>query len=279
MKFKLPDHIRYVVIGDPIGHSLSPVMQNTAFGREVYGKMSVAAADLPEFCEWAKQRLDGFNVTIPHKEAVYALVDRLDRSAVIAGGVNTVKVEDGLLTGYSTDGYGLEMALQDNFAWQSGSSGGVLFVGAGGAAKSIAGRLAADGVTAFYIANRTLARAEALAQTVRNINPGAEVFCAEKPEQFVSKANVILQCTSLGLHEDDAPPFDFTSMDGKAAVFDLVYNRETKLGRYCREHGIRFADGRDMLVYQGAKAFEIWTGKMPDTGAMKACLNRELAVK
>ncbi len=271
----------YMVIGYPIAHSKSPQMQNAAFeycglGRP-YASEEVSREEgkLADFCRRAAENLKGFNITVPHKESMLALCDELDHSAVNAGGVNTVKVENHRLTGFSTDGYGLEMALRRAFDWEIAGNT-ALFIGAGGAARAAAGHFAARGLKKLLLINRTPEKAEKILNDCRQINPALEGDFSSEPGDFFEQSSLVVQFTSLGLKDDDAPPFDFSLLKpGKHSVFDAIY-RETPLSRYCGEKGVNFADGREMLIYQGAKAFEIWTGITAPVEVMRRALEKAI---
>lgn len=262
---------KYLVIGYPVGHSRSPGMQNAAFeyhklGRP-YGMEEVAPEKLAEFVKRAAGSLAGFNATVPHKEALIPLMDEIDPAAKLAGSVNTVKIENGRLCGSSTDGIGLQRALEYNF----GAGGRVrdnsfLFLGAGGAARATAFHLAANGAKKIVIANRTIERAETLAGEISAAFSDVEISTvllnsAKALAAALDDARVLLQCTSLGLRDGDpAPlPLELLRPGMDIAVFDAIY-RDTPILRHCRQQGIPAADGSEMLVQQGAASFESWTG-------------------
>lgn len=172
----------YAVIGDPVGHSRSPGMQNAAFEHyrlgSPYVKRHVRPGELGAFVEEARRTLAGFNCTVPHKSAIIPYLDEVDPKALAASSVNTVTVrEDGTLAGTSTDGYGLEMALETNFG-RPLAGAEVCFIGCGGAAHATSFHLAERGVRTIRLANRTLSKAEELAEKLRAANPGLAVETA-----------------------------------------------------------------------------------------------------
>lgn len=284
-RFELPDDaVRYAVIGDPVAHSLSPAMHNAAFaalGRpERYGKFHVTASELPEFVAFAQQRLKGFNITVPHKNAILPFLDEITPEAQRVHSVNTVSIRDGRLCGDSTDGYGLETALREAFGFQAAGAT-VALLGAGGAAQAVAGYLVHHGVRRLVIVNRTPARAHALAQLLAGhhktellvipVDDGATL------RQIFGEADVVIQATSSGLHPEDAPPVTFAWLAGAQAVFDMIYHT-TPIQNFARAHGIACADGRGMLLHQGARSFTIWTGGEAPVEVMRRALDAAIAV-
>lgn len=275
----------YAVIGDPVGHSRSPGMQNAAFEfyhlGSPYLKIHVRPEELGAFVARARRELAGFNCTVPHKAAIIPYLDEADPKALAASSVNTVTVgEDGRLTGTSTDGYGLEMALEESFGrTPSGSS--VCFIGCGGAAHATSFHLAECGVKTIRLANRTLETADALAGKLRAANPGLTIETArpddrETLERWFADTDFLIQATSLGLRESDPAPFDLGLLHAglRLAVFDTIY-RDTLLLKRAREAGLPAAGGAAMLLYQGAKSFELWTNRPAPIEAMRAGMEGE----
>jgi len=270
--------MKFLVIGDPIAHSLSPAMQNAGFEfyhlGSPYDKRQVTLAELPAFAEYARKHLAGFNITVPHKNAIIPFLDEITPEAKLAESVNTVAVRDGKLYGYSTDGYGLQKALESAFDCRL-SGKAILFIGCGGAVQATACHLATLGVSAIYIVNRTLDKADALAAKIRQIAPAATVRTASPGNadilrDFLHHADILVQGSSLGLKADDPAPFDLSLLDGvkNLCVFDTIY-KETKLLAAARRLHLPAAGGLPMLLYQGAKAFEIWLGRPAPLEAMK----------
>ena len=270
----------YAVIGDPVEHSRSPGMQNAAFEfhhlGSPYGKYHVRPAELGRFVAFAKRQLAGFNCTVPHKAAIIPYLDEVDPDALAAESVNTVTVaEDGRLSGTSTDGYGLEMALRENFG--AGVEGTEFcFIGCGGAAHATAFHLARRGAGAIRIANRTVEKAEELAAKLQKLFPSLTLETAAPGDRgtlsrWFTRTNVLVQATSLGLKPGDPPPFDLELLtpDLKLAVFDTIY-LDTPLLKRAKELGLPAAGGSAMLLYQGAKSFEIWTGLAAPIEEMRA---------
>lgn len=276
--FTLDEKIKYVVIGDPVAHSLSPEMQNPGFETlgmgECYGKLHVTSETFPEFVDFARQRLDGFNITVPHKQTIIPYLDSISREASLAESVNTVILKDGRMHGESTDGWGLENALKEAFGFKL-PGGRVLFIGCGGAVQATAFHFAAHGAAGLYFANRTLSKAEALGAKILKNYPECECCsCAldDGPglEEFIKRAQVVVQGTSLGLKNSDPMPLN-PELLKDVCFYDTIY-KETPLLKAAERAGLKTADGRTMLLHQGAKSLELWTGKKAPIEKMRRAL-------
>jgi shikimate dehydrogenase len=275
------------VIGHPIGHSLSPRMHNAAFAAEridpvggadyIYVAMDVRPDRLrTAVAGLAALGFVGFNVTMPHKEAVLSLVDELEDTARIAGAVNTVVVgEGGLLRGLNTDGSGFVEACEE--AGISFAGRRVLILGAGGAAAAIAVAVLAEGASRLYVANRTLRKAEELCAKLPEAAGGAEVLAYpfDRVEDGAAEAEVLINATYLGMKEGDPLPFSAASLNAEKIVCDAVYlsGGETALIRRAREAGARVVPGGRMLLYQGVQAQRVWTGREPNVEVMSDALS------
>ena len=275
---------RYGIVGWPVAHSVSPAMQEAGFralGREAVYELYETAPDALEcrFRELRTAGLCGWNVTVPHKEAAVHLVDDLDPAAARAGSVNTVVARDGRLAGYSTDGYGLATALDEAFGL--GLPGArQLYLGTGGAARAGAVYAALNGVAAIILVNRTLSRAEALAATITAAVPGFPVRClpladATAVAAALRQCDVLIQCTSLGLRPEDDLPLAPALLPPKLAVYDMIYGRTPFLQAAARQ-GCAVADGRGMLLHQGCRSLELWTGRPAPVAAMREALDQAL---
>ena len=269
----------YAVIGDPIAHSLSPVMQNAGFrtaGLDAdYSAIHVKNEELGEFVKKAGSELSGFNITVPHKNAIIPFLDELSENARLCGSVNTVTVEGGKLKGESTDGYGLETALRESFGIDvAGNS--FCFLGCGGAARAAAFYFASKGPRRIFFINRTVSKADELASEISKAFPGFETAACSPLDdvlvkEFLAESKVLIQCTSLGLKSDDPPPIDPEIIPEGICLYDTIY-KKTALLKYAAENGIRHADGRSMLLHQGAKSFSIWTKVPAPIEAMREAL-------
>ncbi len=271
---------RYALIGWPVAHSASPLMQEAAFRAAGRAASYELIAVPPEKLSEAVQRLQkegysGWNVTVPHKEAVLPLMDILDPEAEKTGSVNTVLPKQGKLWGYSTDGYGLARALERNFQLQiSGTC--ILFLGTGGAARAAAVYAAIKGASVITLVNRTLSRAEAVAESIRRVSPACQVRVLSLSDQSavtaaMKEAQVLIHSTSLGLHPQDPMPFPPQKIPSGLPVFDMIYGN-TSFQQCLRSQGNPVASGWDMLLYQGCRSFELWTGLPAPEQAMRQAL-------
>ena len=268
------------VVGYPVGHSLSPRMHNASFAATgldyVYVPLKVRPEDLPAAVNGLRALgFRGFNVTMPHKETILPLLDGLDEVATHTGAVNTVVVEEEGLRGTNTDGSGFVEACEE--AGVSFDGAGVLLVGAGGAAASIAVAVLGEGARELRILNRSRWRAANLRERLWGTYPGTtiSVHDATDPKGAARRADVIVNATYLGMKTEDPLPVPVGSLGLDAAVCDAVYipGGETRLIRAARERGLLAVPGARMLLYQGAQAHRIWTGKEPDIRAMSDALS------
>lgn len=264
-----------MVIGNPAKHSLSPVMQNAAFEiigeGAVYGCKELELDELASFAAFAGKNLRGFNITAPYKREIMRFCRKIDPEALEAASVNTVKIVDGDLYGYSTDGYGLVKALECELGINVKKSG-IVIIGAGGAASAAAIALKHYGAERIIVVNRSFDKAEQLAAKVNGVAVALEDKKSLIP--LLNSAAVVINSTSLGLKPGDPAPLDRSELEVCHAVFDMVY-LPTELQRHSAELGIPVASGLAMLLYQGAKAFEIWTGKPAPVDAMRRALYQE----
>jgi shikimate dehydrogenase len=207
---------------------------------------------------------------VPHKEAVIPFLDELTPAAAAARAVNTIAVRaGGSLLGHSTDGPGFLADLREHEV----AATRALVIGAGGAARAVVHALAERGVE-VAVAARSVERAELLCDELRRTGPGlASLSAYAFPGALAAlapKADLIVNATSLGLHEGDELPWDPAApLSSGQVVYDLIYNRETPFLRLARERGARAIDGLGMLVHQGAAAFELWTGQAAPVGVMR----------
>jgi len=279
----MPDHVlklnsstRLVgLIGWPVTHSRSPAMQNAAFAalglNYAYVALPVTSGRVGEAVRGlAALGFAGANVTVPHKEAVLAYLDEISPVARAIASANTLAVRpDGTIYGDSTDGAGFLADLRAHGVEPAGQN--VLLLGAGGAARAVASALATAGA-AVAVANRTLARAEVLCRTVQFAVPGAQVAAFPLPgalAELAAAATLVVNATSLGLHgAGDVLPWDpSVPFRAEQVVYDLVYAPAagrrvlTPFLALAAAAGAQVIDGLGMLVRQGARSFEIWTGR------------------
>lgn len=275
------------LFGDPVAHSLSPQMHNRAFGALgldwVYVPFHVKAADLAQGVDAIRALgLRGVNVTVPHKAGVMAFLDEVDDEARRVGAVNTIVNRDGRLIGYNTDGQGLVRSLQRQ-GGRDVAGARVVIVGAGGAAQGIAGSVARAGASSIVIGNRTPNKAETIVAGIKDDVDGEVAAYASDAEAFfdaVAQADIVIQATSLGMHphHEVPPPPWVKALAPTALVCDIVYNpRETAVVQAARERGCTVVTGEGMLAYQGAVAFELWTGRQAPDQLMLETLQQLLA--
>ena len=282
------------VYGQPIRHSASPAMHNPAIAKLGldwrYLACEVAPDELGQAIAGAKAMgFIGLNLTVPHKLLALDMVDVLDESAETWGAVNTIcfetKGEDGAWSplgqaygevrakGYNTDADGITLALQQDLGLDLAGLE-VLFLGAGGAGRVAALKLAKEGAAELHLVNRTVAKAAELAKEITERYPATKVSVGY-PENTSGAVNLVLNATSLGLKDGDALPLDESQFNlcHADAVFDMIYQpAETPLLAKAKAAGCRTANGLGMLLWQGAKALEIWTGQAAPVEVMRDAL-------
>ena len=257
------------IIGDPIEHSMSPLMHNTAFqtlGLDyAYVPFKVKSLELRKAIEGIRgMNLRGVNVTIPHKVAVMPLLDRIDPLAEKIGAINTIVNDDGILTGYNTDAAGFLQTLHERGIELAEKR--VLLLGAGGAARAIGNILAAEKAKLMVLNRRQeLSWAEDLARRlVQSYGAGVEVgeLTNENLKNAITNVDILVNATSLGMSPDnDQTPVPADLFQANITVFDIIYNPlPTRLLQEAKAAGARTIDGLEMLVQQGAVSFEKWTG-------------------
>lgn len=216
----------------------------------------------------------GINLTVPHKLLAVDMVDALDESAKKWGAVNTIKFEAGGSIGYNTDADAIVTALHDDLKLELRGAK-VLLLGVGGAGRTAALKLASENVTELFLVNRTHSKAEGIAAEIKREFPAVRVGVGY-PKADV---DLILNATSLGLKPDDVSPLDERQFSIKQAraVYDMVYRpAETPLLIAAKAAGCQTANGLGMLLHQGAKAFEIWTGQAAPRDVMRRALEQNI---
>jgi shikimate dehydrogenase len=266
------------VLGDPVSHSLSPVMHNAAFkamGMNCeYHAFRVSTENLEKALHGAHALgFGGLNLTIPLKEKALDIVKPTELANQI-GAVNTVDFKEGI-AGYNTDGIGANMALSHAGIEIKGTN--VLLLGAGGAARAIAFQLAKKGAC-VTIANRTIERAEALVKDVIKIGK-ARVSGYEDIKDIIQDSDILINSTSVGMYPKISETIVTSEMMHKElTVFDIVYNpQNTLLLKEAKKAGAATIDGVMMLVFQGAESFKIWTGRTPPVDVMEKAVREKLA--
>lgn len=279
------------IIGFPIGHSISPVFQQAALDccaiPARYRAYNVHPEDVAAFvAELRLPAILGINVTVPHKEAVIPFLDNLDDWAAEAGAVNTIVHRRGRLTGYNTDGYGFLRALREGAGFDPAGSR-ALILGAGGAARGVVLALAREKVAQLTIANRTARRAEILSRLAQSRGVAAAALplpATANPDPALAaaarQADLIVNCTTIGMAhgpQADGVPLPWQLLAPGALVYDLVYNPpQTRLLGEAAQAGIATLGGIEMLVYQGAAAFELWLERPAPVPEMLAAATRAM---
>jgi shikimate dehydrogenase len=274
------------VIGDPIEHTLSPIMHNAAFKALkldfAFLAFKVKVADVEKAVSGMRALgIHGLNVTMPHKSAVINYLDEVDQAAKAIGSVNTILNKDGRLFGFNTDGVGALQALRENGVEPRGKK--VLLLGAGGAARAIAYTLARE-ADELVILNRTAKQAAELANLLKQTFDRKVVADALSPNAIkdtLQDSDVLINATSVGMKPNaNQTPVAFEWLRPDLAVMDIVYNPvETKLAKDAKAAGAKVVSGFEMLIYQGAASFEIWTGHSAPVEVMRhAAFNHLLKV-
>lgn len=266
----------YCIIGDPVSHSLSPAMHNAAFKSlsldNVYIAYKVASYELESSVESLRSiNISGFNVTIPHKSTILRYLDEIDLISSEAGAVNTVTNIDGKLTGSNTDVEGFLQPLLNRSIDFRGLS--VLLLGAGGSARAVVTSLSNVGaISKLVVANRTGSKSLELCKLADLHGLNCSVSSIEEAKAIAKHFDLIVNATSVGLQSNESI-LDSEDIDRNSTVYDLVYRPVmTKLLENAQEKGARIIYGYEMLLEQGARAFEIWTGLKAPIPAMKKAL-------
>ena len=254
------------VIGHPINHSRSPLIHGTWLAEHgidgSYEAIDVAPADLPAFFERLRSgEFAGGNVTIPHKEAVFALCDEVDPLACTIGAVNTLVVRSGKVFGSNTDYLGFLGNLDAAVPGWSDGPADAMVIGAGGAARAVLVALQRRNAGKVHILNRTLANAQALIDAIEG------PFSAHSFDAFAELAprtGIVINTTSIGMHGTRFDWLDFALLPERTLVTDIVYvPLQTPLLVEAAAHGLRTVDGLGMLLHQAVPGFEAWFGVRP----------------
>jgi shikimate dehydrogenase len=287
------------VYGHPVRHSASPAMQNAGIAQLGLNWRYLAFEVHPEKLRQAiigaqAMKFIGLNLTVPHKLLAVAMVDVLDDSAKTWGAVNTIRFEardaagewkplnefpgqipEELQTrGFNTDADAITRSLREDLRVEP-TGARILLLGAGGAGRTASLKLAHDGAAEMYLVNRTESKAAEVAREIRERYPTVKVQVGY-PE---SSVDFILNATSLGLKPGDGSPLDESRypLSKAGAVYDMIYRpAETPLLKAARTAGLRTANGIGMLLYQGAKALEIWSGQQAPVAVMRAALEKNV---
>ena len=266
---------KYLVIGNPIAHSLSPLLHNYWFKKyrfldSIYEKKKVEKKDLKKIVEQIKNdEVKGVNVTVPFKREIFNFIDTAPHEVQFTKSVNTLVKENDKVVGYNTDQQGFEISLEEN-DWDCKDKK-ILIIGAGGVTPSILSTfIKVDGAEKIYLSNRTRSKAEELKKfwdkalgIYQMKKDTIEIIDWEKKSEL---CDLIINTTSVGLTKDEKLNFDFSDYNNKKDVlfYDLIYNpKETNFLKDARIRGNRTMNGKTMFLWQAHLAFKMWTGVSP----------------
>jgi shikimate dehydrogenase len=263
------------LIGHPLGHSFSPLLHNVAIKNKglnyVYLNFDVDFKFLSEAINGLRVlNFRGLNVTIPYKEVIIPMLDKLDPLAEEIGAVNTIVNDEGVLKGYNTDVYGFKTMLEEDGGYKI-KGGKALIIGSGGASKAVVTTLCRNDIEEIYIFNRTLKKAIKMAYLWNEKYPDIKIrpyeLSDKNYESIIDKINLLVDTTSVGMYPDinAEPVIKADYLHDGLLVVDLVYNpSETGLIKEAKKVGAKTLNGIGMLLYQGAESFKLWTNNEID---------------
>ena len=250
---------KYLVIGNPIEHSLSPKLHNHWFEKNninaIYNKKQINESDIKDIIsELRNEKIDGINVTVPFKQSIIPFVDQLSVEANNAQSVNTIYKENNKVLVHNTDISGFELAIKKKSYDIKGKK--IFILGAGGVVPSIILALKKMGADKIILSNRTKKKAEQL----KKIFPNLEIVNWGEIPEF----NMIINATSLGLNEEDEIKLDYAAVGSNKLFYDVIYNpKETKFLSKAKQFGNQTENGKMMFIYQAHQAFTLWHKVMP----------------
>lgn len=273
------------LLGSPVSHSISPAMHNTAFdalGLDFsYMAFDVSKEDLPTAVEGLKKiNCCNFNLTMPLKTAIIPLLDEIDEAAELAQSVNTCVCQDGKLVGYTTDGIGFLQSMKDCGIKYSGTT--ITILGAGGAATSIITQAAMEGVEKINIFKRKNASFQKVVDFADRLTKSTEcdLFVYDMEDMDIlnfslQESDILINSTNVGMGDDDRSLVPKEFLHPGLTVCDVIYHpAETRLLKDAKACGCKTMNGKYMLLYQGAAAFKLWTGKdMPIDLIKETCFD------
>ena len=276
----------FAVFGHPIGHTLSPIMHNASLRSlnmdAIYLAFDVHPDKLMSVLPSMRDLgFGGVNLTVPLKEVAFNGLEKLDDTARNLGAVNTVEfMDDGTIKGHNTDGYGFLAAINEAFGCTVKDLS-VFILGSGGAGRAVAITCAVEGAKKIVIADIDEERTARLKNEINKLAPSTEVELVSNDKKLWSAASVdtdlVVQATPVGMKPDDSSLLDKEAFRSGQMIFDLVYMYpQTAFMKEAATAGAKVANGLDMLLYQGARAFTIWTDKEPDIEAMRIALKESV---
>ncbi len=272
----------YGIFGHPVKHSLSPDMHNSAFSELGLNSVYVAFDIEPENIGEATNAIramgiKGINITIPHKQTIIPFLDEVSPDATLTGAVNTVKNEEGKLSGFNTDVGGFLRAIREDLDF-SPEDNTLFLIGAGGAARAVLSAFCMNGGAIVYIADILKDKAIELADQFKGNFENIRIETIEMEDKDTvsekfSEADILVNASPAGMDGVGSHDIPLTSLKKSAVVYDLVYKpQNTKLLTDVRELGHKASGGLTMLLYQGAESFEIWTGETAPVAVMRKAL-------
>lgn len=273
------------LLGSPVSHSISPAMHNTAFdalGLDFsYMAFDVSKEDLPTAVEGLKKiNCCNFNLTMPLKTAIIPLLDEIDEAAELAQSVNTCVCQDGKLVGYTTDGIGFLQSMKDCGIKYAGTT--ITILGAGGAATSIITQAAMEGVEKINIFKRKNASFQKVVDFADRLtkSTNCDLFVYDMEDMDIlnfslQESDILINSTNVGMGDDDRSLVPKEFLHPGLTVCDVIYHpAETRLLKDAKACGCKTMNGKYMLLYQGAAAFKLWTGKdMPIDLIKETCFD------
>ena len=251
---------KYLVIGNPIEHSLSPKLHNHWFEKNninaIYNKKQINESDIKDIIsELRNEKIDGINVTVPFKQSIIPFVDELSVEANSAQSVNTIYKENNKVLGHNTDISGFELSIKKKSYDIKGKK--IFILGAGGVVPSIILALKKMGADKIILSNRTKKKAEQL----KKIFPNLEIVNWGEIPEF----NMIINATSLGLNKEDEIKLDYAGVGSNNLFYDIIYNpKTTNFLSKAKQYGNQIENGKMMFIYQAHQAFTIWHKIMPE---------------
>ena len=264
------------IFGNPVEHSLSPVMHNAWFEKYKLNNLYLAFNVLPKNLRVAVESIRtlnvlGVNVTVPHKVEVMKYLDNIDSAAKSIGSVNTIVNKNNKLYGFNTDWQGFITDLK--FKKIDLKNKNVLVIGAGGAAKAILYALTKLKVKKIYLTTRTFEKAKLVAKKYQNIS----VTDINKiSENFLQDMDCLINCSTCGMKKGDKLPFAIKDFNKNMIFYDIIYNKETPFKKFAAKNKIKYFSGEGMLIYQAAVSFYRWTNIFPDTKETFKILKRNM---
>ncbi|MFN3966865.1 MAG: shikimate dehydrogenase [Endomicrobiia bacterium] len=270
------------IFGYPIEHTLSPFIHNAGYEylglNYIYIPFSVHPEDLGKATDSLKAlNISGINVTVPHKEKILRYLDDIDSYAEKIGAVNTVINKNGKLVGYNTDAIGFLKSLKENINPHGKK---VVLLGCGGAGKAIAVSLVLNGIEELFIYDVDFGKAEKFSKKLMPFTKKISVIKSDNSlKNAVWSADILINATTVGMKPLDKTPVPANWLNKRTFVYDIIYNRKTELIKIAEKIGCKYIDGLDMLLYQAAKSFELWTNRKAPIEIMRKALKRALKYK